>query len=104
MQEFSTTISIFDSKENLIFKKDIFPTVIPVTCTKKYIVLKNAYSFLEEKTYFLDIQKSELKDFKKENKDLPIKDPPPYKNISVGKEKIILLTKDNFLTVYREVK
>ncbi|MFA5622814.1 MAG: hypothetical protein WC981_01110 [Candidatus Dojkabacteria bacterium] len=104
MQEFSTTVSIFDSKENLIFKKDIFPTVIPITCTKDYILLKNAYSFLEQKTYYLDIQKSELKEFERERKDLAINSLPPYKNISIGKERVILLTEENLLTVYRRVK
>lgn len=104
MQEFSTTVSMFDSKENLIFKKDIFPTVIPVICTKRYIILKNAYSFLEQKTYYLDIQSNELKDFKKQKKNPAINSLPPYKNISVGKERVILLTEENLLTVYRRAK
>lgn len=104
MYEFSTTVSIYDSKENLVLRKDLFPTVIPVICKKEYVVLKNAYSFLEKKTYYLDIQKSELEEISQKKSDIHISGLPKYRNISVGNERVILLTEENLLTVYREQK
>jgi hypothetical protein len=101
MDEFSTTISLYDSKNTLIFKKDIFPTVIPTVCKREYILLKNAYSFLEKKTYYLDIQKDTFEEIGNLRKEKNIHNLPNYKNISVGKERVILLTEENLLTVYR---
>lgn len=101
MDEFSTTISLYDSMNTLIFKKDIFPTVIPTVCKREYILLKNAYSFLEKKIYYLDIQKDTFEELSNLRKKKNIHNLPNYKNISVGKERVILLTEDNLLTVYR---
>lgn len=102
MQEFSTTVSMFDSKENLIFKKDIFPTVIPVICTKRYIVLKNAYSFLEQKTYLLNTSNALLEEYIYKEKKFKNSNLPKHKNITVGEDKVILLTNNYLLKVYRK--
>ncbi len=101
MDEFSTTISLYDSTNTLIFKKDIFPTVIPTVCKKEYIVLKNAYSFLEKKTYYLDIKKDNLGEVNNLKRDISIPNLPKYKNIAIGEERVILLTEENFLAVYK---
>ncbi len=57
MREFSTTIEQYDIKNNLIFSKDIFPTVIPFVCTKDYILFKTGDPVLEQNMYILDIKK-----------------------------------------------
>jgi hypothetical protein len=101
MDEFSTTISLYDSTNTLIFKKDIFPTVIPTVCKKEYIVLKNAYSFLEKKTYYLDIKKDNLEEVNNLKREISIPNLPKYKNIAIGEERVILLTEENFLAVYK---
>lgn len=101
MDEFSTTISLYDSKDTLIFKKDLFPTLIPTVCKRESIILKNAYSFLEKKTYYLDISTNEFKELEKQKVKISTDTLPLYKEISVGKERVILLTEDNLLTVYR---
>ena len=37
----------------LLYSKDLFPTVIPIICLKDYVILESAYSFLEQKRYIL---------------------------------------------------
>ena len=99
MDEFSTSISLYDSKENLLFKKDIFPTVIPIVCKKNFIILQNAYSFLEGRTYKLNIENGELLEVQN-SKGKRIDGLPEYTNISVGQKRLILLTEENLLRVY----
>lgn len=101
MNEFSTTVYVYDSKNTLIFQKDLFPTVIPIICKKEYIIFKNAYSFLEKKTYYLDIQKNTFEEVSHLKKEKNIPNLPNYRNISIGEERVILLTEDNLLTVYK---
>lgn len=76
MKEFSTTIGVYDIKNNLIFSKDIFPTVAPIVCKRDYIVLKTNDPNLEENTYVLDIQKDtfEIYEERIENKEWYSKD------------------------------
>lgn len=100
MDELSTTISLYDSKDTLLFKRDLFPTVIPIVCKKKYIVLQNAYSFLERKTYQLNIENGELLEIQS-SKGKKIDGLPEYTNISVGEKRLILLTEENLLRVYK---
>lgn len=101
MNEFSTTVYVYDSKNTLIFQKDLFPTVIPIICKKEYIIFKNAYSFLEKKTYYLDIQKNTFEEVSHLKKEKNIPNLPNYRNISIGEERILLLTEENLLTVYK---
>ena len=53
MEEFSTTVYIYNIDGELLYSKDLFPTVIPIVCLKDYVVLESAYSFLEQKRYLL---------------------------------------------------
>ncbi len=62
MDEFSTTIEQYDIKDNLIFSKDIFPTVAPISCKRDYLILKTNDPNLEENTYILDIKSNVLKE------------------------------------------
>lgn len=57
MQEFSTTIKQYDIENNLIFSKDIFPTVIPFVCKRDYILFKTGDPVLEQNMYIFDIEK-----------------------------------------------
>lgn len=63
MEEYSTTISIYDSQDTLIGSEDIFPTVVPIYCTKDIVLLKSAYSFLEQKTYIYDVGKDSIGEY-----------------------------------------
>lgn len=76
MKEFSTTIGVYDIKNNLIFSKDIFPTVAPIVCKRDYIVLKTNDPNLEENTYVFDIKKDtfEIYEERIENKEWYSKD------------------------------
>ena len=51
MKEFSTTLYIYSMRGELLYSKDLFPTVIPIICLKDYVILESAYSFLEQKRY-----------------------------------------------------
>ncbi|MBP6976027.1 hypothetical protein KBB42_00295 [Candidatus Dojkabacteria bacterium] len=65
--EFSTTIEVYDINDDLLFSKDIFPTVVPTVCRKDFVILKTNDPNLEEKTYILDIESNTLnEDFNKE--------------------------------------
>lgn len=76
MDEFSTTLDVYDIKDSLLFTKDIFPTVLPILCKKDYIVLKTNDPNLEQNTYILDIKSNTLEntDTRKEIKELYSKD------------------------------
>ncbi len=67
-KEFSTTIYVYDSRAKLLYEKNLFPTVLPYECTKRYISLRPAYSFLEQKDYVLDISKDSFKEVSVESK------------------------------------
>lgn len=99
-EEFSTSIYVYDSKNELIFQKDIFPTVIPISCKKDSIILKSAYSFLEQKKYSLNTETGELKEYKKEKEIYP--KILNYKNISVGEKYVVALQDDKRLYIYRK--
>jgi len=101
MDEFSTTISMYNSKNELLFTKDIFPTVIPVICKREYILLKSAYSFLEQKTYLIDTNTGESSIHESKKQRLNINGLPQYKDISVGSKWLVLLSEENLLYVYR---
>lgn len=103
IEEFSTTVYLYDFKENLIFQKDIFPTVIPAICKRDYILLKNAYPFLEKKSYVLDVNSEEIKDYIQQRKIIDVEGLPKYTNISIGKERLLLLSKENILSVYKRL-
>ena len=100
LEEFSTTIYLYDSRDTLLFKKDLFPTVIPIVCKKGYIILQNAYSFLERKTYKLNIENGEIQE-ELNSKQKKIDGLPEYTNISIGEKRLILLTEENILKIYR---
>jgi len=63
MREFSTSIFVYDIDGNLLYSKDLFPTVVPLVCTRDYIVLTPAYSFLEQKTYLIDIKRDMFREY-----------------------------------------
>ncbi len=66
MKEFSTTIKQYDMDSNLIFSKDLFPTVIPLICKRENIILKTGDPVLEQNTYILDITKDTFEKYEKE--------------------------------------
>lgn len=76
MDEFSTTLEVYDIKDRLLFTKDIFPTVAPILCKEDYIVLKTNDPNLEQNIYILDIKSNTLEntDTRKEIKELYSKD------------------------------
>lgn len=63
IEEYSTSISVYDSSSNLLSTYDIFPTVTPFVCTKSYVLLKSAYPFLEQNIYILYLDTGKLKLF-----------------------------------------
>lgn len=89
MNEYSTTVSIFDESNNLLYTKDIFETVTPVICMKEYILLINAYSFLEEKNYLLNTETGNINILNR------IQEKDVFKN---GNRKIYL--KDSLIKIY----
>lgn len=103
MEEFSTTISLFDVNNKLLYKKDLFPTLIPTICTKRYILLKTAYSFLEKKGYLIDVNKDSIREIEmSDKKDFPIKILDEYITFSPSKnlKRVILLDTYYRLWVY----
>ncbi len=97
-EEFSTSISVYNSKNELIFQQDLFPTVIPISCKKDSLILKSAYSFLEQKIYILDTKDGEFKEYEKKEKIYP--QISNYKNISVGGKYIVSLEDERLLKIY----
>lgn len=65
MDEFSTTIEQYDIKNNLIFSKNLFPTVIPIICKREYLVLKTGDPVLEQNTYLLNTRSNEIEQYEK---------------------------------------
>ncbi len=107
MDEFSSTIYQYNSKGVLIFKKDIFQTVVPLVCKKDYILLETGDPVLEQNTYLLNTKESiyerYVKDFKEEEiKGIDIE----YLSLSKSKdmEKIIVMDQYNRLWVYMKEK
>jgi len=92
MDEFSTTLEIYDIKNVLLFSKDIFPTVAPTVCKREYVILKTNDPNLEEKTYIFDIKSNTLREEsnKREQKEWYSKD----------MSKKIVLEDDYMLWVY----
>lgn len=88
-EEFSTTIYVYNSKEEIVFQKDLFPTVLPTLCKKDFLLLKSAYSFLEQKSYYLDTTDGLLSEYNIQEK-----------NRSVGERYLILIGEGNFLKIY----
>lgn len=62
VNEFSTTVYLNERS------MDVFPTVVPTVCKKDFVILKNAYAFLEKKTYIADFKNGSFKDYIKEKK------------------------------------
>ena len=107
MDEFSSTIYQFNSKGELIFKKDIFETVIPLVCKRDYIFLETGDPVLEQNTYILDIkkntyEKSLKEDIKEKIKGIDIEYGLIFKSRDMGK--IIVMDEFNRLWVYRREK
>lgn len=107
MDEFSSTIYQYNSKGVLIFKKDIFQTVVPLVCKKDYILLETGDPVLEQNTYLLNIkeniyEKVEKEESKEEIKGIDIK----YLSLSKSKdtEKVIVLDEYKRLWVYMRKK
>lgn len=107
MDEFSSTIYQYNSKGELIFKKDIFQTVVPLVCKRDYILLETGDPVLEQNTYLLNIkeniyEKVEKEESKEEIKGIDIK----YLSLSKSKdtEKVIVLDEYKRLWVYMRKK
>lgn len=105
MEEFSTTVYVYDANEILLYSKDIFPTVTPIYCSKDYVLTKSAYSFLEQKTYIYDIKKNVSKEVVlQKNREVLNGIKEEYITVSKGKdlERLILLDMDYNLWVYKK--
>lgn len=105
--EFSSTIYQYNSDGNLIFKKDIFETVIPLVCKRDYIILETGDPVLEQNTYLLNIKVNTyeryVKDFKEEKiKGIDMGYVSIFKSRNLGK--IIVMDQYNRLWVYRREK
>jgi len=107
MDEFSSTIYQYNSKGELIFKKDIFQTVVPLVCKKDYIVLETGDPVLEQNTYLLNTKENTyeiyVKDFKEEEiKGIDIE----YLSLSKSKDmqKVIVMDQYKRLWVYMRKK
>jgi hypothetical protein len=103
--EFSSTIYQYNSEGNLIFKKDIFETVIPLVCKRDYIILETGDPQLEQNTYVLNIKENTyeryVKDFKEEKiKGIDIEYGLIFKSMNL--EKIIVMDQYNRLWVYEK--
>lgn len=60
VNEFSTTVYLNEKS------MDVFPTVVPTVCKSDFVILKSAYSFLEQKTYIADFKEGSFKEFIRE--------------------------------------
>ena len=104
MDEFSSTIYQYNAKGELIFKKDIFETVVPLVCKKDYIVLETGDPVLEQNTYLLNTKEDTyivivLEDKKEKIKGIDIE----YVSFSKSRdmEKVIVMDENKRLWVYR---
>ena len=107
MDEFSSTIYQYNSKGELIFKKDIFQTVVPLVCKKDYIVLETGDPVLEQNTYLLNTKENTYEIYVKDFKEEEIKGiDSKYLSLSKSKdqEKIIVLDEYKRLWVYMREK
>ena len=103
MKEFSSSVYLYDIKGNLLFSKDVFPTVVPLVCTRDYILLNTAYSFLEQKRYLIDIKGDVFREYeylKRESKYSGIQD--RYITVSESRDlgRLIVLDEYYRLGVY----
>ncbi len=103
MEEFSSSVYLYDIGGNLLFSKDMFPTVVPLVCTRDYILLHTAYSFLEQKTYLIDIKGDVFREYeylKRESKYNGIQG--KYITVSESRDLSRLIVLDEFyrLLVY----
>jgi hypothetical protein len=97
IQEFSTTISLFDIQDFLIFRKDIFPTVVPSNCSRKNVLLYPAYSFLEQNNYVIDIEKDSFEESDLEEEEKIFNGiPDNYLILSQRRDSNILIVMDEF--------
>lgn len=60
-EQFSTTVSVYDKDDSLIFSKDIFPTVMPITCSKSNLLLRTSDPILEQNLYSLNLRDATIK-------------------------------------------
>ena len=107
MDEFSSTIYQYNSKGELIFKKDIFQTVVPLVCKKDYIVLETGDPVLEQNTYLLNTKENTYEIYVKDFKEEEIKGiDSKYLSLSKSRdqEKIIVLDEYKRLWVYMREK
>lgn len=100
-QDPATTIYMYNSQNDLIFQQDLYHTLLPVVCKKEEILLRVNHPALQEKIFSLNTKSGELKNFQKQFKKVDIDGLPKYKNISISKKRIILLTNEGYLTVYK---
>ncbi|HRX44114.1 MAG TPA: hypothetical protein P5059_02600 [Candidatus Dojkabacteria bacterium] len=107
MEEFSSTIYQYNAKGELIFKKDIFETVVPLVCKKDYIVLETGDPVLEQNTYLLNTKENSYERYVKDFKEEEIKGiDSKYLSLSKSRdqEKIIVLDEYKRLWVYMREK
>jgi len=84
--EFSTSIEVYDIDKNLLFSKEIFPTVAPTLCKRDYILFNTNDPNLKQYSYILDIKNGTLegRDEPQENKEWYSKD--MSKKIIIGED------------------
>lgn len=107
MDEFSSTIYQYNSKGELIFKKDIFQTVVPLVCKRDYIFLETGDPVLEQNTYLLNTKENSYERYVKDFKEEEIKGiDSKYLSLSKSRdqEKIIVLDEYKRLWVYMREK
>ncbi len=102
--EFSSTIYQYNTEGDLILKRDIFESVIPIVCKEDYIILSTSNPMLEQKLYVLDIKNDKFMEYLKPEKEDPFKGVEAgYITVSksFGNEKLVILDNYYRLWIYK---
>jgi hypothetical protein len=107
INEFSSTVSLYNINNSLIYSIDIFETVIPITCKKTFIELKVAHPYLQQKRFLLFTKQNLLKnipDIQGDNRLNGIEESYTILSKRDDLERIIVLDEYMRLWVYRKKK
>lgn len=104
MEESSTFITLRDSEGEVFFQTDMFPTVRPVMCSFKRLLVKNSYSFLENLFLEIDIENGDYNRFEIEPMACNYKGVEDCIMSTVSKDKRYLVVLDRFnrLVLYQK--
>ena len=95
--EFSTTLEIYNIKNNLLYSKDIFQTVATIKCTRDSVLLHTNDPDLQQYSYILDTKNDTLTELKDDIKNT-------QEWISDNQSKKILIGEDKRVWLMRKTK